>query len=433
MTFRNITGTFDVLPDESESDGNVVTGSPGWRHIERTVHEVMALFNMHEIRTPILEPTELIARGIGQLTDIVSKEMFAFERGDTNYVLRPEVTAPVMRAYLQHHLAQRGGVQKLYYIGPCFRAERPQRGRYRQFHQYGCEIIGSPDPRADAETIAAMMATYDALGIRQTRLRINSLGDEHSRPAYKALLREYLEPHAEKLSRTSQERLQTNPLRILDTKNEEERRLLEGAPLLVDHIGEQAQAYYEEVKRYLGDLGISYVEDPFLVRGLDYYTHTTFELESPNLGAQSALAGGGRYDLLAEELGSSTRVPAVGFAAGIERLILALSAEHVSLPGAESPQAFLVALGEDAARRVVSIANDLRKAGVRVGYDLKGRSMKAQMREANRQAAPYAVIVGDDELASGRAQVKRMETGDQQEVAFEDLPSAVTDTAVSTR
>ena len=425
MTFRNITGTFDVLPDESESDGNVVPGSSGWRHIEKTVHRVMGLFNMHEIRTPILEPTELVARGVGQLTDIVSKDMFAFERGDTNYVLRPEVTAPVMRAYLQHHLEQRGGVQRLYYIGPCFRAERPQRGRYRQFHQFGAEIIGTPDPRADAETIASMMAVYEELGLKQTRLRINSLGDETTRPVYKEKLRAYLEPRADQLSKTSKERLATNPLRILDTKDEKERKLLEGAPLLVDHIGDEARAYYEDVKRLLADLGIAFEEDPFLVRGLDYYTHTTFELESPNLGAQSALAGGGRYDLLAEELGSSARVPAVGFAAGMERLILALSAEGIALPGAEAPQAFLVALGDEAARRVMGIARDLRRAGVRTGYDLKGRSMKAQMREANRQAAPFAIIIGDNELAAGRAQVKRMDTGEQFEVAFADLPAAI--------
>lgn len=421
MTFRNITGTFDVLPDESQSDGSTVPGTSAWRHVERTVHDVMALFNMQEIRTPVLEPTELIARGVGQLTDIVSKEMFAFERGDTHYVLRPEVTAPVMRAYLQHHLQQRGGVQKLYYIGPCFRAERPQKGRYRQFHQFGSEIIGTPDPRADAETIAAMMAVYRALGVTDVRLRLNSLGDETTRPTYKNILREYLEPHAHQLSKASQERLRTNPLRILDTKDEKERALLAGAPLLVEHLGDDARAYYDEVKHCLRDLDISYAEDPFLVRGLDYYTHTTFELESPNLGAQSALAGGGRYDLLAEELGSSVRVPAVGFAAGFERLFLALAAEQVELPGAASPQAFLVALGDEAARRVLPLAHALRREGIRTGLDLKGRSMKAQMREANRQSAAFAVIIGDNELAAERAQVKRMDTGDQVEVPFSEL------------
>ena len=432
MAFRNITGTFDVLPDESQADGSVIPGSAGWRHLEQTVHEVMARFNMQEIRTPILEPTELVARGVGQLTDIVSKEMFAFERGDTQYVMRPEVTAPVMRAYLQHHLDQRGGVQKLYYIGPCFRAERPQRGRYRQFHQFGSELIGTPDPRADAETIAAMMAVYEALGLREMRLRLNSLGDESSRPTYKNILREYLEPHAHELSQTSRERLRTNPLRILDTKDEKERKLLAHAPLLVEHLGDEERAFYDEVKRILRDLGIEYEEDPFLVRGLDYYTHTTFELESPNLGAQSALAGGGRYDLLAEELGSNTRVPAVGFAAGFERLILALAAEGIALPGSRPPHAFLVALGDEATRRVLPLAQELRKGGIRTGLDLKGRSMKAQMREANRQQARYTVIIGDDEIAAERAQVKRMDDGEQSEVAFTDLVSFLGTAILST-
>ena len=427
MSFRNITGTFDVLPDESRADGTVVPGSPGWRQLEDTVHEVMGLFNMHEIRTPILEPTELIARGVGQLTDIVSKEMFAFERGDTHYVLRPEVTAPVMRAYLQHHLAQRGGVQKLYYIGPCFRAERPQKGRYRQFHQFGSEIIGTPDARADAETIACMMAVYHTLGLREMRLRINSLGDENARPHYKNLLREYLEPHAHELSETSRERIRTNPLRILDTKDEKERALLNGAPLLIEHIGDEARRYYEEVKDHLGRLEIAFEEDPFLVRGLDYYTHTTFELESPNLGAQSALAGGGRYDLLAGELGSGSRVPAVGFAAGFERLILALAAEDIPLQGPVPPDAFIVALGEAAAEAALPLAQRLRAAGIKTGLDLKGRSMKAQMREANRQSAVFAVILGEDELQKGEAQVKRMDTGEQKSADLDRLPEILRD------
>src|SRR5690606_5189820 len=262
------------------------------------------------------------------------------------YVLRPEITAPVMRAYLQHHLDQRGGVQKLFYIGPCFRAERPQKGRYRQFHQFGCEVIGSEDARADAETIAVMMAVYRAFGIAEYRLRLNSLGDAESRPRYREALRAYLEPYADQLSETSRRRLEANPLRILDTKDERERRLLDDAPRLVDFIDDASRAHYEEVKGLLSDLGVAYEEDPFLVRGLDYYTRTAFELESPNLGAQSALAGGGRYDLLAVEIGAKQPVPAVGFAAGMERLFLALDAQGVELPASPRPDAFFVALGD---------------------------------------------------------------------------------------
>ncbi|MCH8962195.1 MAG: histidine--tRNA ligase, partial [Bacteroidetes bacterium] len=255
-TFQNIKGTFDILPDTSTLDGAPGAGSATWQYVEATIREVMRRFAYEEIRTPILEPTELIARGIGQLTDIVSKEMFAFKRGDTHYVLRPEVTAPVIRAYLQHRLDQRGGVQKLYYIGPCFRAERPQKGRYRQFHQFGGEVIGSADARADAEVIALMMAVYRALGVETSRLRINTLGDEHSRPRYKEALRQYFEPYQNELSETSRQRLTRNPLRIFDTKIEKERRLLDGAPLLVDFIDDDSRLHYEDVKAFLNDLDI---------------------------------------------------------------------------------------------------------------------------------------------------------------------------------
>lgn len=420
-SFQNIKGTFDILPDASTADGATVASSYGWQYVEQTIHEIMGRFNFEEIRTPILEPTELIARGIGQLTDIVSKEMFAFERGDTNYVLRPEVTAPVMRAYLQHHLDQRGGAQKLYYIGPCFRAERPQKGRYRQFHQFGGEIIGSEEPRADAEIIALMMAVYRAFGIEDMHLRINTLGDEASRPRYKEALQTYLGKYLDELSETSRERLERNPLRILDTKNEKERQLLEDAPLLIDYIDEESRAHYEAVQMLLGDLGVPFEEDPFLVRGLDYYTRTAFELESENLGAQSALAGGGRYDLLAMEVGSKRPVPAIGFAAGMERLFLALEAQKKDLPTAPPLDVFLVALGDEAMRWVFSEAQRLRSEGLRVGIDLKGRSMKAQMREANRQNARHTLIVGKDELSTRQAQVKNMETGEQTEVAFDVL------------
>lgn len=423
--FQNIKGTFDILPEASSASGVQIAGSAAWQQVEATIREVMGRFNYEEIRTPIFEETELIARGVGQLTDIVSKEMFAFERGDTHYVLRPEVTAPVMRAYLQHHLDQRGGVQKLYYIGPCFRAEQPQKGRYRQFHQFGCEVIGSDEARADAEVIALMMTLYRTFGIDSYRLRINSVGDAESRPRYKEALQAYLAPHADRLSETSRARLQTNPLRILDTKDARERALLADAPRLVDFIDEASRTHYEEVKGFLSDLGITFEEDPFLVRGLDYYTRTAFELESPDLGAQSALAGGGRYDLLGQELGARGPVPAVGFAAGLERLFLALEARGTELAGREPVTAFLVALGEEATRWSFSEAHRLRSAGLRVGLDLKGRSMKAQMREANRQQARLTVIVGKDELEARRAQVKNMETGEQVEVPFDELAAHI--------
>lgn len=424
-TFKSIPGTFDVLPDGYSSGGDTVAPSRMWRFLETVVHETMARYGAGEIRTPILEPTDLIARGIGALTDIVTKEMFAFERGSTHYVMRPEVTAPVMRAYLQHNLAQKGGTQRLYYIGPCFRAERPQKGRYRQFHQFGLEVIGSEDARADAETITSLRDVLKGLGLQQYTLRINSLGDADSRPAYKKALVEYLTPLADELSDISRKRLETNPLRILDTKSEKEQALLKDAPLLSDFIDSESRDHHEQVKTYLSDVGIDFVEDPFLVRGLDYYSRTAFEFESPLLGAQSSIAGGGRYDLLSQEVGSKQVVPAVGFAAGMERILLACAAEGIAGPDAPKVDVFIVALGDAAVEWTFGAASGLRDHKLDVAFDLKGRSMKAQMREANRQEARFVAIVGDDELANGEVQLKDMETGEQKSVRLEDIPNCV--------
>ena len=425
--FQNIKGTFDILPDAYSDDGGTrIASTAEWRYVERTVRGVMERYNLEEIRTPVLEPTALVARGVGEATDIVQKEMFAFERAGTQYVLRPEVTAPVVRSYLQHHLDQRGGVQKLFYVGPCFRAEQPQKGRYRQFHQFGIEILGTDDARADAETIAVMAAVYDALGITDTRLRINTLGTPDRRDAYVEALRDYLEPYADELSETSRRRLESNPLRVLDTKLEHERALLQDAPRLVDYVNEESRAHYDRVQGLLTDLGIEYVEDPYLVRGLDYYTETTFELESPALGAQSALAGGGRYDRLAEVLGSDEPVPATGFAAGLERLFLALDAADADRPAAPQADVFIAALGDEAERWVFRTTQALREAGLHVALDLKGRSLKAQMREANRQEADYTLIIGGNELEAEAATVKEMESGEQVDVPFDDLADYLT-------
>jgi len=425
-SFQNIRGTFDVLPDAYTDDGGTrVASSAEWRHVEATVRDVLRRHNFEEIRTPVLEPTELVARGVGESTDIVQKEMFAFERGDTRYVLRPEITAPVVRSFLQHHLDQRGGVQKLFYLGPCFRAEKPQKGRYRQFHQFGIEILGADEARADAETIAVLMAICEALGLADLRLRLNTLGTPERREEYVAALKGYLKPYADELSETSRRRLDRNPLRILDTKVEHEQKLLREAPALIDFVGEESLAHYDEVKRLLAGLGVEFEEDPHLVRGLDYYTETTFELESPGLGAQSALAGGGRYDRLAEVLGSDEPVPAVGFAAGMERLFLALDAAGAERSGTPEPDVFIAALGEEAERWTFRTAQELRDAGLHVAHDLMGRSLKAQMKEANRQNAPYALIIGGNELEAEAATVKEMKSGEQEEIEFDALADAL--------
>ncbi|WP_412067777.1 histidine--tRNA ligase [Rubrivirga sp. IMCC43871] len=425
MAFQTIRGTFDILPDAHSTGGSTVPGSPAWRHVETVVRGVMHRFAFEEIRTPILEPLDLVARGVGATTDIVSKEMFTVERTKETYVLRPEVTAPVMRAYLQHHLEQRGGAQRLFYVGPCFRAERPQKGRFRQFHQFGTELIGSDDARADAETIANLRAVYDAFGIADTRLRLNTLGDPADRPAFRDALRQYFEPHAADLSETSRQRLDTNPLRILDTKDARERALLADAPRLTDFVGAEAGDHYARVKALLDGLGVPYVEDPLLVRGLDYYTRTVFELEHGALGAQGALAAGGRYDGLAEDVGSKKRVPAVGYAAGIERLFIALEAQGYALPQAPSPDVFVVALGEAAESATFGIAQTLRKAGLAVDFALGGRSMKAQMKAADRSGARRAVVVGEDELAQGVAQLRDLEAGEQRPVPIAELAAVL--------
>lgn len=427
-TYQNIKGTFDILPDAYTDDGGTrIASTAEWRSVEATIRDVMERFNVEEIRTPVLEPTELVARGVGQATDIVQKEMFAFERSGTQYVLRPEVTAPVVRSFLQHHLDQRGGVQKLFYIGPCFRAEQPQKGRYRQFHQFGIEILGTADARADAETIALMMAVYEELGVSNGQLRVNTLGTPDRREAYVEALRDYLSEYAEDLSETSRRRLERNPLRVLDTKLEHEQAILQEAPQLIEYVNDESRAHYDQVKELLEELGLDYVEDPYLVRGLDYYTETTFELESPDLGAQSALAGGGRYDRLAEVLGSDEPVPAIGFAAGMERLFLALEAAGVDLPGSEDADVFIAALGEEAERWVLRTSQELRDAGLHVALDLKGRSLKAQMKEANRQNAAYTLIIGGNELEEEEATVKEMESGDQVTVPFGKLAAFLKD------
>ena len=419
--FQTVRGAFDVLPPGAASGD--IPSSDAWRWAEGVVHDTMARFGMDEIRTPILEPLALVARGVGATTDIVQKEMFVVERGDDRFVLRPEVTAPVMRAHLQHRLDQRGGVQKLYYVAPCFRAERPQKGRYRQFHQFGIELLGSAAPDADLEAIANAAAVYDAFGITATRLRLNTLGDAADRPAFRDALREHLAPDADALSETSRRRLDQNPLRILDTKSEHERALLEGAPRLGDFVGDDARRHHDAVREGLTRLGIAFVEDDTLVRGLDYYTRTVFELESDALGAQGALAAGGRYDGLAQAVGAKQAVPAVGYAAGFERLFIALGPE--ALPEPPALDAFLVAMDDAARSWAAAAASELRSAGFRVDRDLAGRAWRKQLKEAARRGARHAVVVGPDDLAAGTASVKHLASGDEQTVPLGDLAGAL--------
>ena len=403
-------GMVDILPDET----------PKWRALENIIHEEAAKFNFEEIRTPIMEQTELIVRGLGQLTDIVSKEIFAFSRGDDNYILRPECTAPTVRAFVQHHLAQRGGTQKLYYIGPMFRAERPQKGRQRQFHQFGVEIIGTDNALADVESIAFMKRIYDRVGITNTTLKINSVGDPESRDTYKAALRDFLKPHFDKLSALSQKRFEKNPMRILDSKEPEDQEFIKQAPVIQDYLNDETAAHFEEVLKHLTNLGITYAIDPYLVRGMDYYTRTAFELTSPDLGSQDALAGGGRYDLLVEEVGGQP-TPAVGFAAGMERLLIACEELDIELVEDNSLDVFVVTLGDAARDWGITTVPLLRGAELSATMDYQGRSMKAQMKEANRKNAHYTIIVGDNELEKGEFVLRNMRESEEELLSLNDI------------
>lgn len=403
-------GMVDILPDDVRK----------WQYLENLIREEAEKFNFEEIRTPIMEQTELIVRGVGQLTDIVSKEIFAFSRGEDNYVLRPELTAPVVRSFVEHHLEQRGGSQKLYYIGPMFRAERPQKGRQRQFHQFGAEVLGSDDPVADVEIIAFMVHIYKKVGITNTALKINSIGDPESRDAYKEALKEHLKPNYEKLSEVSKKRFEKNPLRILDSKEEEDQPFIESAPVITEYLNESSLNHYEKVKEYLNDLEIPFEEDPYLVRGMDYYTKTAFELISPDLGAQDALAGGGRYDLLVEEIGGP-QTPAVGFAAGMERLFIACEELGIELGTKKSVDVYIVTLGDAARKWGLSHLPKLRDQGLSATMDYKGRSMKSQMKDADRENARYAIIVGDHELESGKFTLRNMKESEEEALSIDEI------------
>lgn len=408
--FTTHLGMVDILPDEVRK----------WQYLENLIREEAEKFNFEEIRTPIMEQTELIVRGVGQLTDIVSKEIFAFSRGEDNYVLRPELTAPVVRAFVEHHLEQRGGSQKLYYIGPMFRAERPQKGRQRQFHQFGVEVLGSTDPIADVEVIAFLVHIFKKVGIENTSLKLNSIGDPESRDNYKEALKAHLKPNLEKLSDVSKKRFEKNPLRILDSKEEEDQPFIESAPLIKDYLNEESAAHFEKVKEYLTVLDISFEEDPYLVRGMDYYTKTAFELISPDLGAQDALAGGGRYDLLVEEIGGPS-TPAVGFAAGMERLLIACEELGIELGSEKSVDVYIVTLGEAARKWGLNQLPKLRERSLSATMDYKGRSMKAQMKDANRENATYAIIVGDHELESGKFTFRNMKESEEESLSMEEI------------
>ncbi|MGX0040675.1 histidyl-tRNA synthetase [Staphylococcus capitis] len=408
-------GTQDILPEDSIK----------WRHIENKLDELMELYNYKEIRTPIFESTELFARGVGDSTDVVQKEMYTFkDKGDRSLTLRPEGTAAVVRSYIEHKMQGNPNQPvKLYYNGPMFRYERKQKGRYRQFNQFGVEAIGAENPSIDAEVLAMVMHIYESFGLKHLKLVINSIGDSESRKEYNEALVNHFEPVIDTFCSDCQSRLHTNPMRILDCKIDRDKEAIKTAPRITDYLNDDSKAYYEQVKHHLDDLNIPYVEDPNLVRGLDYYTHTAFELmmDNPNYdGAITTLCGGGRYNGLLQLLDGPSET-GIGFALSIERLLLALEEEGIELDIEENFDLFIVTMGEEADRYAVKLLNDLRKNGVKADKDYLNRKIKGQMKQADRLNAKYTIVIGDQELENNSIAIKNMTTGESENIQLDQL------------
>ncbi len=409
---KAVKGTRDLLPPATEV----------WNRVEAAARAIFRAYNYHEIRTPILEETQLFARGVGEETDIVTKEMYTFtDRDDTSLTLRPENTASVIRAYIEHRLDQRPGVQKLYYMGPMFRRERPQKGRYRQFFQIGAEAIGSESPAVDAEVIEMVVEILKGVGLKGFQLLINSVGDQNCRPAYVERLRRELEPVAPSMCGDCQRRATTNPLRVLDCKVEADQAIIDRLPHITDCLCDACRAHFEAVQRYLTDAGIEFEVRPRMVRGLDYYMRTTFEVVHGALGAQNSVLGGGRYDGLAESLGSKVHSPGIGFSIGEDRLVMSVEAEQAPAP----LDLYIAPLGEAALRPAAGMARELRRRGVAV--ELAEGKLKRAMELANKLGARYTLIVGDDEIAEGRFALKNMATGEQRKLTPDEIAAELCD------
>lgn len=397
-----------------------------WRHIRDTAERVARLFDYRQITTPIVEDAGVFLRTVGDESDIVQKEMYVFEdRGGDRLALRPEGTAAICRAYLEHGMGSWPQPVRLFYLGPYFRYDRPQAGRYRQLWQFGAEAIGSDSPATDAELIELQHALYEALGLTDLVLRVNSIGTAASRARYVEALREYFRPLLPALSKDSQRRFETNILRVLDSKEEQDREAVANAPKILDFLNEADTVHFDLVQQYLRDAGIEYQIDPYIVRGLDYYSRTVWEFEPVEAGGQSTVGAGGRYDGLIELLGGPS-TPGVGFATGIERIALNLKARGLGLEASQPVEVVTVPLGEAGAAACIRVARDLRAAGITVRASIPGRSMKAALRGASSVDAAYAVIIGDREASEGVAQLKPLRgQGEQRTVALGDLVAAI--------
>src|SRR5712672_1869665 len=411
MKFQAIKGVRDILPPESAL----------WNRVEQAAREVFGAFGFAEIRVPIFESTDLFARSVGQESDIVSKEMYSFQdRDESSISLRPEATASVVRAYIEHGMQTLPGNVKLYYMGPMFRRERPQKGRYRQFYQIGAEVLGSSDaPGIDAEVIEMLLAFFERLQLKGAILHINSIGDKNCRPAYVELLRAELQKVREQLGADSQRRIDTNPLRVLDSKLEHEQVIIEKLPRIADHLCAECRVHYDEVKRHLALRGIPYQENWRLVRGLDYYMRTTFEITAPGLGSQNAVCGGGRYDGLVELLGGPP-TKGIGFAIGEDRLILSLQ-ESGKAPAQQGRDVYIAWMGERAYAAAIRAAKDLRKAGFSVELPPVEQKFGKALGQADKLGAKYALILGENEVSEALWTLKTLSTGEQTKFTEPDL------------
>ena len=408
-------GTNDILPPESAK----------WNYLESKAKYIFDLYNYDEIRTPIFEYTELFQRGIGEATDIVEKEMYTFEdKSGRSLTLRPEGTASVVRSFLENKIYGQAQPTKYFYIGPMFRYERPQAGRYRQFYQLGVEVFGTQDPMVDAEVIAVGMHYMDILGLKDLQLYINSIGCPDCRPQYLDNLTEYLNDNKEDLCDDCQNRINKNPLRVLDCKNESCQTVIKNAPKIIDHLCEECETHFNSLQNNLKSINIDYEIDTTLVRGLDYYTKTAFEVKYEGLGAQDTIFGGGRYDKLAEEIGSKD-VPGIGFALGIERLLLTLDKQEIEIPIDKSIDIYLTTIGQKAKIASFELLEKFRKKGIKAEIDYQDRSVGGQMKSADRMNATYTVIIGENELESGKATVRNMKDGEEQEIKLESIVESI--------
>ncbi|MEI3613289.1 histidine--tRNA ligase [Pseudogracilibacillus sp. SO30301A] len=414
MKMKAPRGTVDLLPEQTRK----------WQYIEMVLRDICKSFNYEEVRTPVFEHTEVFQRGVGETTDIVQKEMYTFkDRGGRSITLRPEGTAGIVRAYVEHKMYG-SPIQptKLFYFYQLFRYERPQHGRMRQLNQFGVEVLGSADPSVDAEVIALAMTAYKKLGLRSIKLIINSLGDTESRKAHRQALIKHFTPHIDELCSDCKSRLMKNPLRILDCKADHEHPSMKNAPSVMDYLNDESKEYFNKVKTYLDIMEIPYEVDPTLVRGLDYYNHTAFEImsEAEGFGAITTLLGGGRYNGLVEQLGGPS-TPGIGFGMGLERLLLALEAERVTLPIENELDIFFISIGEKVQEQTARLLQELRLAGLTVDKDYQGRKIKAQFKAADRLHAKHVIILGEEELDNNVVKVREMDTGEELEVSIENL------------